>query len=609
MLSEELFDIPIGEFLGTIKSLATQTEPLENIAERNRLRSELKSAGLQEVYEDFASLHLGREQLAANFDLVWWQSAFETLLRLEPTLASHGSSAVSQMETAFIQADEQHIELGVSAFNQMQSHHWKETIAASPADGERLKELLRTKTASFRSLHTASNALSTILLSAIGLSPYEVAGSLPSNSTFDAVLVLDAAGSTVGENLSALLRSNQVIAFGDSAIASPTGFELEPNEHPISLEEAGESIFDQVARIFGVESMRKSWRPTGQTLGALINREFYQNRIIFEPTASDYAGRSNFELIAAKAKPASMSDFKGESPDAEVSETVAVVMRHARKFPEESMMVVSASDVHAERIRGELASKVLEHADLKQFFDAHGDERFEVTTLSNLSHRVADRVIFAPGFGLLSTGKAANDLGELSLPSGRRTLANMLVSARKSLTLVTSITADSLPEEPVGAVKQFAKMFRFLAPPNYQGETVDVDPMLGDLALRLRKLGAHVTLGFTPRVSMAVSYGANSAVIIPDWALVGDDLTEKIRLRPALLESMGWKTIRVHALEVFADPQTLAIRIGDQLGMRVSAKEQTLFDEPSLEETDAGWGESGGSNDQRLLGDKPPHWG
>jgi hypothetical protein len=108
---------------------------------------------------------------------------------------------------------------------------------------------------------------------------------------------------------------------------------------------------------------------------------------------------------------------------------------------------------------------------------------------------------------------------------------------------------------------------------------------------------------------MAVSYGSASAVIVPDWALVGDDLSEKVRLRPALLESMGWTVIRVHALEVFADPQTLAIRIGDRLGMRVSAKEQTLFDEPKFEETDAGWGETPQSNDQRLLGDKPPHWG
>jgi len=608
-LAQELFDLPLPEFTTTIKSLATQTGPLENLLERNRLRQELQTAGLQAVYEDFANLHLNREQLAANFDLVWWQSAFETLLELEPSLTSLGSKAISQLERAFIEADEQHIELGAGALSHKQGHHWKEAIQASPSDGERLKELLRTKTATFRTLHAASNSLTDILLSAVALSPYEVAGSLPNNSKFDAVLVLDAAGSTIGENLSALLRSDQVIAFGDSAIAAPTGFELEPNEHPISTEEAGDSIFEQVARIFGVESMRKSWRPTGQTLGALINREFYQNRIVFEPTASDYSGRSSFELIAVKAKPATAADLKGESPDLEVSETVAAVMQHARKFPEESMLVVSASEVHAERIRGELNSKILEHAELKQFFDAHGDERFDITTLSRLTHRVADRVIFAPGFGLLESGKAANELGELSLPSGRRTLANMLVSARKALTMVTSITADTLPTEPVGAAKQFVKMFSFLTPPSFQGETVDVDPMLGDLALRLRKLGAHVTLGFTPRISMAVSYGANSAVIVPDWALVGDDLTEKIRLRPALLESMGWKTIRVHALEVFADPQTLAIRIGDQLGMRVSVKEQRLFDEPSFEETDAAWGDAGGSNDQRLLGDKPPHWG
>jgi hypothetical protein len=139
-LADKFFELPISEFLETVKSLATQTGPLENLGERNRLRSELQASGLQEVYEDFANLHLGREQLAANFDLVWWQSAFETLLELEPSLASHGSSAVSLIEKAFIEADEQHIALGVSAFNDLQSRHWKETIAANPSDGDRLKE-------------------------------------------------------------------------------------------------------------------------------------------------------------------------------------------------------------------------------------------------------------------------------------------------------------------------------------------------------------------------------------------------------------------------------------------------------------------------------------
>lgn len=272
-------------------------------------------------------------------------------------------------------------------------------------------------------------------------------------------------------------------------------------------------------------------------------------------------------------------------------------------------MVVSASELHAERLETALNEVVLEHPAVKQFFDAHGDEKFEVSTLNRLSHRVADRVIFSPGFGASATGIAPNELGQLSEPSGRRTLANLLVSARKSLTVVTAIAADKLPEQPVGAAKQFTKLFKYATAQVPVDSEIDSDPMLSDLALRLRKLGAHVTIGYTSRIPMAVSFGVKSAIILPDWNLVGDDLSEKVRLRPALLAGMGWETIRIHALEVFSDPQGLATRIGDALGMQISKKSQTLFDEPSFDETDAAWGEGLTSNDRSLRENKPPHWG
>jgi hypothetical protein len=175
--------------------------------------------------------------------------------------------------------------------------------------------------------------------------------------------------------------------------------------------------------------------------------------------------------------------------------------------------------------------------------------------------------------------------------------------------MVTAISSETLPAEPVGAAKQFAKLFQYAVPQTPTDSEIDSDPMLSDLALRLRKLGAHVTLGYTPRIPMAVSFGANSLVVLPDWSLVGDDLTERIRLRPALLSAMGWKTMRIQALEVFSDPQALAVRIGDELGMQLTNKPQTLFDEPSFDETEAAWGDSRDSNDQRLKNEKPPHWG
>ena len=608
-LEVRLLDLSLTEFAATLGSLATHTEVLDDLETKNSLLTELVDAGLEDVYRDFAALHVSGEHLASQFDQVWWQSAFELLLASQPELASVSVSGVQLLEDEFIRADSELVASGVRAFNELQSHHWNETLEANSAQTESLKQLLRAKQATYRSVQAASGALSNILLAAVALSPYEIAGKIPAGLTFDTALILDAAGSNVGENLSALQRVEQVIAFGDSAIGAPVGFELEANEIPTILEAESESIFDKVARIYGVESMRKSWRPTGQTLGSLINREFYQNRIIFEPTASEYAGRTNFDFHPVRVKPASKSDPLAESPDLEVTEAVEVVSRHVMKHPEDSLMLVTASDIHAERIRGAIDAKLLEFPDLKQFFDSHGDEKFAVTTLSALSHRVADRVIFSPGFGLLENGRAANSLGQMSLESGRRTLANMMVSARKSLTMVSAITSETLPLEPVGAVSQFVKMFRHITPVTPTDSEIDSDPMLTDLALRLRKLGAHVTVGYTPRIPMVVSYGATSAVLLPDWNLVGDDLSEQIRLRPALLAAMGWKSIRIHALEVFADPQTLAVRIADELGMQVSQKPQLLFDEASFDETDAAWGDRSDSNDLRLKNDKPPHWG
>ncbi len=395
MLSEKLMQLSLSQFEAALNNLADTGSALEDIGSKFSVRNELREAGLDSVFEDFARLHVLRDHIASQFDQVWWQSAFEITLMDTPSLASYSSEQIDALEEDFVSADRDLIGKGVIAFNQLQAHHWHESLEAMPTEGGALKEVLKSREATVRSVFAAAPKLSNYLLSAIGSSPYELPGLLAKGQKFDTALILDAAGTTVGENLAALGRVAQVVAFGDSAIAAPTGFELEATEVPTKLEATSESVFDKVARIFGVESMRKNWRPTGQTLGSLINREFYQNRIIFEPTAGEYGGKGNFELHQVRTQKASV-EVASESPDQELDETVKSVLRHATNHPEDSLMVVSASELHAERLQTVLNEVVLEHPDVKQFFDAHGDEKFEVSTLNRLSHRVADRVIFRP---------------------------------------------------------------------------------------------------------------------------------------------------------------------------------------------------------------------
>jgi hypothetical protein len=137
------------------------------------------------------------------------------------------------------------------------------------------------------------------------------------------------------------------------------------------------------------------------------------------------------------------------------------------------------------------------------------------------------------------------------------------------------------------------------------------DPMLADLSLRLKKLGARVDETYSNELPLVVSFAKNSAVIEPDWSIPGQNRTEKFRIRPGLLTAMGWKYIRVYSFELFSDPQAVAIRIAEQLGMQVAKRPLPLFDEndKAFEDSDQAWGDRGDSNDMRLRQDKPPHWG
>ena len=139
----------------------------------------------------------------------------------------------------------------------------------------------------------------------------------------------------------------------------------------------------------------------------------------------------------------------------------------------------------------------------------------------------------------------------------------------------------------------------------------ELNPMIADLAIRLTKLGVTTRTNFSARIKLVASVGQKAAIVEPDWAILGYNLTERYRLRPALLEAMGWMYLRVPSFELFADPEQVARSIAMSLGIEVTKKPQPLFDlsEPAFEDTSSAWGDSEDSNDQRLHEDKPPHWG
>jgi hypothetical protein len=525
---------------------------------------------------------------------------------------------LAELESEYEAASTELIALGAPMVSTKQASAWHRAISKSPAQADRLRAMLKGRSLDLQLANQDAQPLWQALASAVLISPYNI-HELDPNEQFDAVLLLDAASVGLAETAAGIALGKQLIAFGDPKIAVPQNFETTARPLQATVEVERESCFELAVRVFGSEEISRNYRIDGQVLARYLNEEFYQNRITFEPSAAGYFGQHGYDLVEITEDNRANSTIEGatESLDAEVEKTVELVLAHARWSPQHSLLVASASESHAERVQSRVAAELPKHPQLAEFFDAHGREQFAVVTLSNLTHRIADRVIFSIGFGRTTEGKVSSALGDLSDSNAHRRLANLIVSARARLTVVSCFDADSV----IGNDSN-DRMLRALLAPSYldQVRNGEPDALLTDLSLRLQKLGARVQLNFAGRIGLAVSHGRQVAVVDPDWGLVGETWDEKLRLRPGLLRAMGWAYHRVHVLELFATPQQVANRIAKQLGIDIERRPEPLFEPaaPELasgfeatafEDTARAWGDPDDSNDARLREDKPPHWG
>lgn len=611
-----LIRLPLRDLQTKLASLAEDTDSLANLGERVLVLKKIRQAGLGALSRDLAKLHTPIERIASELDLAWWQSALEIIVARDSRILSFVPSVIEANESQFRAAYEAQIALGSASVAARLADKWHRVIADFANEAAALKQELRSGTTTLRRVAELAPNIFLALTPVIVVSPFQVARQLNPSEVFDVIIVLDAAGSTVAENLPALRRGGQLIAFGDDAISEPTGFEIEV--HPARSGDVGAqssapalSVYQLARRVFGAEVLRRSYRTTGQALSTLINTEFYQNRIEFTPSVDEYFGNRNFNLEVITADNRAKTTIEGatESLDAEVAHVVEAVLNHALWRPERSLLVATASAVHAERISTSIRQELQKKPDLVEFFNSHGREQFEVVALSDLTHRVADRVIFSIGFGRTQHGAVLSNFGELSQANGRRYLANLLVSARNEITVVSCFAAEDVPSDRLSNGALLLRELLEAGTRPTQELDLEHDPMLQDLNLRLKKLGVRVDVSFSASTPMVASYGKNAAVIEPDWSIPGATRTERFRLRPRLLESLGWQYIRVYSFELFSDPQALAQRIAVKLGVQVGRQPQSLFDEKAFEDTDAAWGDTGKSNDQQLKADKPPHWG
>ena len=577
--TRQLANRPVRELVHMMAGLAAESEVLTNLHERTALLATLREHNLDPLMTDLSQRHVSEENVAAELELAWWQSALEALLAGDKALLNANTPVLDRLEADFKLVDEAHASAAGGLLAWLLAETWKIGIVDYPEEADHLRRLLRADKATPARLQEAVPHLGRVLAPVWLASPYEIPR-LPSQMTFDTVLLVDAGATTLAENVGAIRRAKQVVAFGDPVTQTPSSFEIAvtdgPDDAPVPDANVdalhADSALARLGELLPTLTLTRSYRAGGEDLAELVNHRFYGGRIDSLPWAGSFLGHGSLTVNYVEGGHGMPDADTGavESVDAEVATVVDLVMEHAVKRTRESLMVITASPRHAVRVNQAVLAAFAKRSDLSDFILKDRAEPFAVLTLEQAVAQSRDRVIFSIGYGRTPHGRLLSNFGSLGEPGGDRLLAIGMTRARRSMDIVTCFRPDDIEEDRQRhGILALAQVLGGNVAYGEEGPMRDgSEAMLVDLAHRLERRGLRVSLGHRGKLALAVAHAGRAAVVETDAVVNRASLRESLRLRPEVLRRLGWHYLRVHSFELFSNPEAVADRVAGLVGLQ-----------------------------------------
>jgi hypothetical protein len=585
-----LLGLPLHTLGETLGGLAAESDALANLQERAELVGVLRALDLDALITDLANRHVPEEGVAAELELAWWRSALDSLLQNDRALLGAKTDVLERLEADFRLVDEAHVAGSAQSLAHRLAEGWKIGLLDWPDEAAALKSALRADDIDAATLHRAAPHLSRALAPVWLASPYEIDAVAPEMS-FDTVVIVDAGALTVAESVGAIRRAKQVVAFGDAVTETPAAFTIGldaldadadvPPADARALEELhARSVLARLGAVLPALTLTRSYRAGGEDLAQLVNRRFYGGAIDALPWAGSFLGHGSLVLDYVEDGTGMPDPVSGavESVDAEVRRALELVLQHVEQRPQESLMVVTASEKHAARVWKAVAEAMPGNPALTDFVLTDRAEPFDVLPIARASAQSRDRVVFSVGYGRTPHGRVLSDFGPLGKPGGERLLAVAMTRARRSLVIVTCFRSVDIEDGRLGhgAIALAEILDEIVARRAEPPLPDDSDPMLVDLSRRLAARGLRVALGHRGKLGLVAANGGTCVVVETDTVLLGRSLRESLRLRPEVLRRLGWHYARVHAFELFSDPDAVADRIARTAGIEVATITQEI---------------------------------
>ena len=400
------------------------------------------------------------------------------------------------------------------------------------------------------------------------MSPLSIAQFLPPGKIEFDVIVFDEASQMKPEDaLGALLRGHQVVVMGDTRQLPPTGFFDHLVEAPLDSDEEEdreatlsdmESLLHQCKRSFPTKTLRWHYRSRHESLMAVSNQEFYENRLLVYPSSRERSEELGLRFIHV---PEGVYDRGKSSVNRmEARRVAAEAMKHFQRFPRKSLGVGTFNMKQQQAILDEVELQLREHPHMEEFFKSDREEHFFVKNIETIQGDERDAIFISMGYGFDPNRKLSSNFGPLNRQGGERRLNVLISRAREQCVVFSNFLARDLAVDdtsPFGlrALKVFLEYaetgsLSSLVPPG-----ADTDSPFEDGVWEfLRGHGFEVrkqvgSAGF--RIDLAVvdpkAPGQYVLAIECDGAKYHSSpvARDRDRLRQQVLEGLGWRIYRI----------------------------------------------------------------
>jgi len=515
------------------------------------------------------------DDLGRYFDMAYFEALFRSQVAHDPELGRFDGEQHFRLASEFASMDLERMK--ASRFDAMQAHHAKIPSSAGgigPVGVLKAEMARRRNHMPIRQLMQRAAPAVLALKPVFMMSPLSIAQFLPPGQfVFDLVVMDEASQIQPIDAIGAVARAKQVVVVGDERQLPPTRFfsKMTAGETDDDGEEGAQvSDIESILGLFSARGLpqrmlRWHYRSRHQSLIAVSNREFYENKLFIVP--SPYTAEAGMGLRFHFVENGVFEDSVNK---VEAQAVARAIIEHARTNPEQSLGVATFSLKQRREIQDNVELLRRANPDTEEFFHAHPSEPFFIKNLENVQGDERDVILISVGYAKNKQGYMAMRFGPLGADGGERRLNVLISRAKRRCEVYASITDDDIDlERTKGKGVVAFKLFLHYARTGKLGLSErtgrDMDSVFEEqvaAGLQARGYQVHPQVGIAGffidlAIADAERPGRYILGIECDGAAYHDarSARDRDRLRQAVLEDHGWIIHRIWSSDWFQRPK------------------------------------------------------